>query len=81
MTHTFQVVLKPPVGNIEGTPSKTNITMEQQPFEDVSIIKYGDFLCHVIFSEGVTRKFIDFWSHAWPMCPGASSRVMMSWPT
>ena len=37
------------------TPQKTNMTMEHQPFEDVSPIKKCDFpACHVIFRVGTS---------------------------
>ena len=31
------------------TPPKTNMTMENPPFEDVFPIEHGDFECHVSF--------------------------------
>ncbi len=36
------------------TPRKTNLTMEKQPFEDVSPIKTGDVPCHVSFQGSIS---------------------------
>ena len=50
------------------TPLKTNMTIENQPFEDVSPIKTGDFFVAMFVFRGVKKKNIDTFSlapHHW----------------
>ena len=63
---TTKLVLSEMVG-----PPKNNMTMEKQPFEDVSPIKHSDFQCHVSFQG---RRFLHF---GW--APLLAFRIQKGW--